>query len=319
MQYQFSNSLNIHDKLFNNVEQKVKDGFHDIHQALQKLEEQILSKAKEIYDKQHQLLIENDPTLESSLIALDRNIVCINKNLDSFAIHAENLAHIKLSLSRVASLVNPERDLYNLIVKREPPPPPTNSELEIFRNMSLEQSLERSLDYDVPRYTTADIISAVKYSESKDPSYQFDIPSFELPPENYYPRTPFQSFRGSDRPPFGGPSRPPPFSRPAPFSGSYLKYSDERASRLETYTSRIPNSTCFVFYLPPSATNETLKSLFERYGVVLNAFVAMDKVTNRTRGFGFVDFASPSEAQAAVEGLDKHPLEGKFLSVSIKV
>jgi len=84
-------------------------------------------------------------------------------------------------------------------------------------------------------------------------------------------------------------------------------------------SNRIPNSTCFVFYLPPSATNETLRSLFMRYGTVLNAYVAMDKVTNRTRGFGFVDFSTPSEAQAAVAGLDKYPLEGKFLSVSIKV
>ncbi len=84
-------------------------------------------------------------------------------------------------------------------------------------------------------------------------------------------------------------------------------------------SNRIPNSTCFVFYLPPSATNETLLQLFVRYGTVINAYVAMDKVTNRTRGFGFVDFSTPSEAQAAVTGLDKYPLEGKFLSVSIKV
>jgi cold-inducible RNA-binding protein len=74
-----------------------------------------------------------------------------------------------------------------------------------------------------------------------------------------------------------------------------------------------------VFYLPQSATNESLRQLFERYGTVFNAYVAMDKVTGRTRGFGFVDFSTPSEAQAAVRGLDKYPMEGKFLSVSIKV
>jgi len=88
---------------------------------------------------------------------------------------------------------------------------------------------------------------------------------------------------------------------------------------LNSSSNRIPNSTCFVFYLPPSATNDTLRQLFMRYGTVLNAYVAMDKVTNRTRGFGFVDFSTPAEAQAAVAGLDKYPLEGKFLSVSIKV
>jgi len=84
-------------------------------------------------------------------------------------------------------------------------------------------------------------------------------------------------------------------------------------------SNRIPNSTCFVFYLPASATNDTLRQLFMRYGTVLNAYVAMDKITNRTRGFGFIDFSTPSEAQSAVAGLDKYPWDGKFLSVSIKV
>ena len=86
-----------------------------------------------------------------------------------------------------------------------------------------------------------------------------------------------------------------------------------------TSTNRIPQSTCFVFYLPPSATNESLRQMFMRYGTVLNAYVAMDKITSKTRGFGFVDFSTPSEAQAAVAGLDKYPWEGKYLSVSIKV
>ena len=54
-------------------------------------------------------------------------------------------------------------------------------------------------------------------------------------------------------------------------------------------------------------------------GTVLNAYVAMDKVTNRPRGFGFVDFSSASEAQAAITKYDKFPIDGKFLSVSLKV
>ena len=91
----------------------------------------------------------------------------------------------------------------------------------------------------------------------------------------------------------------------------------------ETHSSsssnRVSNATCFVFYLPSTADNATLRSLFMPYGVVLNAYVAMDRVTNRTRGFGFVDFASPNEAQRAVESLDKFYWDGKYLSVSIKV
>ena len=77
--------------------------------------------------------------------------------------------------------------------------------------------------------------------------------------------------------------------------------------------------TCFVFYLPASATNDSLRQLFMRYGTVLNAYVAIDKSTNRPRGFGFVDFATSKEATDAVAGLDKCAWENKFLSVSIKI
>jgi len=85
-------------------------------------------------------------------------------------------------------------------------------------------------------------------------------------------------------------------------------------------TSNIPNATCFVFYLPPIiGSNEALRNLFMPYGTVLNAYVAMDKITGRTRGFGFVDFSRAEEASAAIKALDKYSIGGKYLSVSIKV
>lgn len=74
-----------------------------------------------------------------------------------------------------------------------------------------------------------------------------------------------------------------------------------------------------MFYLPPEANNDNLRTLFARYGTVLNTYVAIDKMTNRTRGFGFVDFSSAAEAQTAVAQLDKYQWCGKFLSVSIKL
>ncbi len=83
--------------------------------------------------------------------------------------------------------------------------------------------------------------------------------------------------------------------------------------------TRRPNSTCFIFYLPPTVTKDSLKLLFQGYGTILNVHVAKDKVTNAPRGFGFVDFSCPSEADNAVFNMDNYPLEGKILSVSIKV
>lgn len=82
--------------------------------------------------------------------------------------------------------------------------------------------------------------------------------------------------------------------------------------------NRVPGGSCFIFHLPPSATDETLKQLFSEHGTVLNAYVAMDKQTNRSKGYGFVDFGSPEEANAAVLAMDKRPCGSKFLAVSIK-
>lgn len=72
-----------------------------------------------------------------------------------------------------------------------------------------------------------------------------------------------------------------------------------------------PNtSTCFVFYLPSEFNNDTLRQLFSPYGTVLNTSM------NCPRHFGFVEFATPGQAQAAVAALDKCRLgKGKFLAV----
>ncbi len=98
-----------------------------------------------------------------------------------------------------------------------------------------------------------------------------------------------------------------------------LGYHREEDHLLNLESRRIQNATCFVFYLPSSETNETLRDLFMPYGVVLNSYIIINKLTGKTRGYGFVDFAQPSEAQKAVQMLDKLPRQGKFLSVSIKM
>lgn len=76
-------------------------------------------------------------------------------------------------------------------------------------------------------------------------------------------------------------------------------------------------ATCFVFHLPQDIDEDELRDLFMPYGTVMNVHVAREN--GRPRGFGFVDYASAKEAQLAISKLDKLPLKGKFLSVSIKV
>jgi RNA recognition motif-containing protein len=62
-----------------------------------------------------------------------------------------------------------------------------------------------------------------------------------------------------------------------------------------------------------------LRQLFEQHckATVVNAFVAT--AGGRSKGYGFVDYASPTDALTAVEKMDKFAIKTKFLSVSIKV
>ena len=53
--------------------------------------------------------------------------------------------------------------------------------------------------------------------------------------------------------------------------------------------------------------NETdLQELFSHYGTVQSAQVIVDRETNRSKGFGFVEMGSDAEAQAAIQGLQEH-------------
>ncbi len=63
-------------------------------------------------------------------------------------------------------------------------------------------------------------------------------------------------------------------------------------------------------------TNEGLKQAFEQAGTVVSASVLMDKMTGRSRGFGFVEMGSEEEAQAAIAMWDGKELEGRRLKVN---
>lgn len=63
-------------------------------------------------------------------------------------------------------------------------------------------------------------------------------------------------------------------------------------------------------------TNDaTLRAAFEAYGEVVRAQVIYDRDTGRSRGFGFVEMPSDTEAAAAVEALNGAELDGRTLNV----
>ena len=61
--------------------------------------------------------------------------------------------------------------------------------------------------------------------------------------------------------------------------------------------------TVFVRSLPYDATDAALEEHFSEVGPVRSAFVVKDRATQQGRGFGFVTFALPEDAQQAVSTL----------------
>jgi RNA recognition motif-containing protein len=71
----------------------------------------------------------------------------------------------------------------------------------------------------------------------------------------------------------------------------------------------------FVAGLPYDLDDQELNDIFAEYGTVDSAKVILDRETRKSRGFGFVEFADASQAQAAMEALDGAELSGKKMTV----
>ena len=72
----------------------------------------------------------------------------------------------------------------------------------------------------------------------------------------------------------------------------------------------------FVGSLPFSTTSDELKQIFAAVGQVVEANVVMDKMSGRSRGFGFVEMSSEDEAKTAIEKLNGSDVGGRKIFVS---
>ncbi len=72
----------------------------------------------------------------------------------------------------------------------------------------------------------------------------------------------------------------------------------------------------YVGGLPYSVTGARLEEVFSAHGTVASANVISDKFTGQSRGFGFVEMGSSSEAQKAIESLNGTQLDGRTLTVN---
>ncbi len=72
----------------------------------------------------------------------------------------------------------------------------------------------------------------------------------------------------------------------------------------------------FVGSLPWSINDAGLKQTFEKHGSVLSAKVIMDRDTNKSRGFGFVEMENPTDATKAIKALNESEIDGRNIVVN---
>jgi cold-inducible RNA-binding protein len=73
----------------------------------------------------------------------------------------------------------------------------------------------------------------------------------------------------------------------------------------------------YVGNLPFSSTEDSIKELFSEAGTVTSATIIVDRDTNRSKGFGFIEMSSAEEATAAIESFNGKDLDGRDLKVSL--
>jgi RNA-binding proteins (RRM domain) len=73
----------------------------------------------------------------------------------------------------------------------------------------------------------------------------------------------------------------------------------------------------YIANLSYDVNDADLKELFEEYGPVSSAKVINDKMTGRSRGFGFVEMNDDAQGQKAIEELNQCEYDGKVISVNI--
>jgi cold-inducible RNA-binding protein len=72
----------------------------------------------------------------------------------------------------------------------------------------------------------------------------------------------------------------------------------------------------YVGNLPYSFRDQDMLQAFGQYGTVSSAKVMIDRDTDRSKGFGFVEMSTAAEAQAAIDGLNGKDIGGRALTVN---
>jgi cold-inducible RNA-binding protein len=77
------------------------------------------------------------------------------------------------------------------------------------------------------------------------------------------------------------------------------------------------NTKLYVGNLSFKTTESELRDSFGAHGTVVDAIVMTDRMSGRSRGFGFVTMSTPEEAQSAIDALNGANLDSRALTVNI--
>lgn len=72
----------------------------------------------------------------------------------------------------------------------------------------------------------------------------------------------------------------------------------------------------YVGNLAYSTTENGLREAFEKFGTVTSSVVVIDRMSGRSRGFGFVEFSTQPEAEAAINALNGSEVDGRAIVVN---
>lgn len=79
---------------------------------------------------------------------------------------------------------------------------------------------------------------------------------------------------------------------------------------------KLMSKKLYIGGLPYSTTDEDLASEFSAAGTVVSAVVIRDKMTGRSKGFGFVEFGSDAEAEKAIDMFNGKDFGGRTITVN---
>ena len=73
----------------------------------------------------------------------------------------------------------------------------------------------------------------------------------------------------------------------------------------------------YVSNLSPDITNEQLRRHFTQFGTVSSVHIAIDKETNRSRGFGYINIPDSMAAEKAIREMNGTTIDGRAIKVSV--